>query len=171
MYPPFYNPLFFPPWYILISPVLLYLILYFVFLSLKKTKKIFFGFMFFLIVLLPSSGLLPMGIAPVADRYVYLAYIGLFYIFAETAVYAYNRSNKILKIFLICLSVLTAVVLIYLSFNRSLDWKKQNFGPPGGQPGYEKPVDNSNLPKILMSMEFEKRNNSIKPLIAQQGTK
>lgn len=171
MYPPFYNISSIPPWYILLSPVLFYLILYYVFLSLRKTKKIFFGFMFFLIVLLPSSGLLPMGIAPVADRYVYLAYIGLFYIFAETAVYAYNRSNKILKMILIYLSVLTAVVLIYLSFNRSLDWKKQNFGPPGGQPGYETSVDNSNLRDILLSMEFDKRNNAIKPLISQQPTK
>lgn len=168
MYPPFYNPYVIPPWYILLSPVLFYLILYYVFLSLRKTKKIFFGFMLFLIVLLPSSGILPMGIAPVADRYVYLAYIGLFYIFAETAVWAYNRSNKIFKILLICLAVITFAILIYLSFNRSLDWQKEKFGPPGGQPGYEKTIDNSNMPEVLKSMEFDKRNESMKTLLMQQ---
>lgn len=166
MYHPFYNQHFMPPWYILLSPLMFYTLLYAVFLSLRKTKKIFFGFMFFLLVLIPSSGILPMGIAPVADRYVYLAYIGLFYIFAETVVYAYNFSNKNFKILFICLAVITATVLIYLSFNRSIDWQKDTFGPPGGQPGYyEQPP--GNMLHVIKSMEFDKRNEAMKPLLMQ----
>jgi hypothetical protein len=138
MYPLFYNPATTPPWYIFVSPLIVYSMILLAFLSLKKTKKIFFGFLFFIIVLMPSSGILPMGIAPVADRYAYLAYIGLFYIFAEAVVLLYGYSNAVLKKVLMFLAIVAAGFLIYLSFNRSLDWHKDTFAPPGGQPQYLK---------------------------------
>jgi len=138
MYPLFYDPAATPPWYIFVSPLIVYSMILFAFLSLKKTKKLFFGFLFFIIVLMPSSGILPIGIAAVADRYAYLAYIGLFYIFAEAVVLLYGYSNAVLKKVLMFLAIVAAGFLIYLSFNRSLDWQKETFAPPGGQPQYLK---------------------------------
>jgi hypothetical protein len=169
MYHPFYNQHFLPPWYIFISPLIVYGMILFVFLSLRKTKKLFFGFMFFLVVLVPSSGILPIGIAPVADRYIYLAYIGLFYLFAELSIFAYNKTVRSFKIILIVFAIIFGIILTYLSFNRSVDWQKEKFGPPGGQPsGYEKTTYSSNMPEVIKAMEFDRRNKLMQTLIAQQ---
>lgn len=121
LYPNFYNLNTMPPPFILYSPALLYLIAFFVFLSLKYTKKILFGFLFFVITLLPSSGIMPTGVAHVADRYVYLPYIGLFYLFAESAAYLYNNFPKI-KNLLICIIVFFSAVLFLLTYTRTSLW-------------------------------------------------
>jgi len=167
MYHPFYNASAMPPLHILISPAIVYALIFAALLSLKKTKKIFFGFLFFLIVLLPSSGILPMGIAPVADRYVYLAFTGLFFIAAEGAVRLYSGSNKFFKIILIFFAVVLGAALVYLSFNRSLDWQKERFGPPNGQPGSQ--LLSGNMSDVVKSMEFDKRNEFMKTLAMQRN--
>ncbi|MDD5021667.1 MAG: hypothetical protein PHR82_05965 [Endomicrobiaceae bacterium] len=121
LYPFFYNQYTNPPFFVLYSPVLLYIIFLFVLLSLKFNKRIFFGFMFFIITLLPSSGIMPTGMAPIADRYVYLPYIGLFYLFAEFAVWVYTKIK--IKILLYIISVLLVSVLVYLSYARTTLWQ------------------------------------------------
>lgn len=121
LYPFFYNQYTKPPFFILYSPALLYVIFLFVLLSLKFNKRIFFGFMFFVITLLPSSGILPTGMAPTADRYVYLPYIGLFYLFAEFAVYIYVKTK--IKIFFYIISFLLISVLVYLTHTRTILWQ------------------------------------------------
>lgn len=121
LYPHFYNYHTLPPWYILYSPLLLYLIIFFVFLSLRINKKIFFGFFFFLIAVLPSSGILPTGVSPVADRYVYVAYIGLFYIAAEFLFFIYKKYS-ILKCFVLSLICLLCIFLFCLTYKRNVLW-------------------------------------------------
>ncbi len=121
LYPFFYNQYDNPPYFIMYSPVLLYVILLFVLLSLKFNKRIFFGFMFFILTLLPSSGIMPTGMAPIADRYVYLPYIGLFYLFAEFAVYVYMKTK--IKIFFWLISLLLSSVLVYLTYTRTVLWQ------------------------------------------------
>lgn len=121
LYPFFYNPYTEPPFFILYSPALLYVIFLFVLLSLRFNKKIFFGFMFFTITLLPSSGIMPTGMAPIADRYVYLPYIGLFYLFAEFTVYLYAKTK--IKIFFYIISFLIVSVLVYLTHTRTILWQ------------------------------------------------
>jgi hypothetical protein len=106
---------------------------------------------------MPSSGILPIGIAAVADRYAYLAYIGLFYIFAEAIVMLHGYSNAVLKKVLIFPAIIAAVFLIYLSFNRSLDWQKETFGPPGGQPQYLK-KSSAAVSQSAESMKFDEIN-------------
>ena len=119
--PHFYNHFQLPPNNVLYSPALFWLILFFTVYSLKFTKKIFFAIVFFLIILLPSSGVMQTGMAPVADRYIYLAYIGLFYLIAEVILYIY-RKFKPGKMFIVLFILSFTVLLFYLTFNRVLLW-------------------------------------------------
>ena len=59
--------------------------------SATRTRKVVFGVFFFLITLLPVLQFVQMGLAIVADRYVYLASLGIFYLIAEGIVWAYGK--------------------------------------------------------------------------------
>jgi hypothetical protein len=119
-----------PPFYILYSPAILYLIIYFSFLSLKKTKVFFFGIMFFLINILPVSSVLNIGSFVVADRYTYISYLGLFFILAKIILYLYNNTNKYLKFVVIFLLLTIFANLYYLTYKRTLDWKQNKYMAP-----------------------------------------
>lgn len=121
LHPQFYNHNLLPPAKVLYSPALLWIILFFAVYSLKFTKKIFFGFAFFVIVLLPSSGIMQTGMAPVTDRYIYLAYIGLFFLFAELVLFIYKKF-QIKPILLVLFVVCLGSVMFYCTFKRSLLW-------------------------------------------------
>ncbi len=121
LYPYFFSSHTMMPWYVLYSPVVLYTLILFAFLSLEYTRKIFFGFFFFFFALLPSSGVMPTGVAPVADRYAYLAIIGLAYILVEFLKYIYKKSLY-LKIFVICFSVCMLGAWSYLTYSRNIIW-------------------------------------------------
>jgi len=64
----------------ILSPFILLIIFGGVIYSLKYTRKILFGFLFFLITILPVLKLVPIGYAMIADRYTYIPYLGIFYI-------------------------------------------------------------------------------------------
>lgn len=121
VYPNFYNHNTLTPAFIFFSATILYLLILFVTLSLKINKKIFFGFFFFLITLLPSSGILSTGIAPVADRYTYIPYIGLSFMVAEFLFGMYKR-NKILKIIVCFALFVMGSSFVYLTYQRSILW-------------------------------------------------
>lgn len=125
LHPQFYNHSLLPPAKVLYSPALLWILLFFVVYSLKFTKKIFFGFVFFVMVLLPSSGVMETGMAPVTDRYIYLAYIGLFYLIAEFVLFIY-KNFQIKPFFVGLFVVCMGMVLFYFTFNRCLLWTDNN---------------------------------------------
>lgn len=175
LYPYFYDMTKMPPWFILFSPVVLYLLTYFSFLSLKKykIKLIFFGFMFFLITLVPVCGLLPVGCFVVADRYTYIPYLGLFYIFAKIIVFMVNK-KKVLSCFNLishnisksvnlyfCISVIVCILcfftLSFLSYKRVLDWEKGMYGPPRLMKYYEFGIKKKS--KNWKHVNFEKKFN------------
>ncbi len=97
IYPPFYSPNEILPDFIMFAPAFIYLLVLLIIISLERTKKIFFGFAFFIITILPVINILPTGIARVADRYTYVPYIGLAFIAACTIVFIYKKIN--IKIF------------------------------------------------------------------------
>lgn len=130
MYPFFYDMTTMPPAYILYSPAVLYLIIYFVFYSLKRTKLLFFGFMFFLITIFPASSILNIGNFVVADRYTYIPYLGLFFIISKVLVYIYQNSKKYFKTLMICCCLIVFVTLCCLSYSRTIDWQKNKYQPP-----------------------------------------
>lgn len=122
LYPYFFDTHTMMPWYVLYSPFVLYVVILFVLLSLEHTKKIFFGFFFFFFALLPSSGIMPTGVAPVADRYAYLAIIGLAYLLAELLSYLYKKSLYF-KVSVICFSVCILGAWSYLTYSRNITWR------------------------------------------------
>jgi len=65
--------------------------------SFRRGKSVPFGAAFFLISLLPVLQILPFGQKIPADRYTYLASIGIFYIAARGFALAWQSSNKPLK--------------------------------------------------------------------------
>jgi hypothetical protein len=83
-----------------------------IFLFSQHKKKIIFGNVFFLICILPILQFAPIGETIVADRYMYLPVVGIFYLVAEGLVWLcqakwrYKRIMKIIVlVFLICLTV------------------------------------------------------------------
>lgn len=130
-YPLFYDKYStMPPAYILYSPCILYMLFYFSYLSLKRTKNFFYGFVFFLISILPVSGLFPIGGFLVADRYTYLTYLGLFFVVAKSIAYLFGKSRKYIKAAIILIFFVIFVTLCYLSHIRVIDWKTNHYGAP-----------------------------------------
>ena len=81
-YHPYPNQLGLPnPWYYYMSAIpVLALFLYIVW-KVKKKRHLVFGFGFFFICLIPVIQVLPFGTAVIAERYTYLPYLGLFFLF------------------------------------------------------------------------------------------
>ncbi len=121
LYPQFYDHHSMPPSFVFYFISLFYLLIFAAVLSLKTNKKVFFGFFFFLITLLPSSGIMPTGVSPVADRYAYIPYIGLFFIIAEFLFYIYKK-NKVAKCITSCLVIFMVVPLFFLTYQRTKLW-------------------------------------------------
>lgn len=137
IYPYFYNKFTMPPAFILYSPAILYILIYLSYLSLQRTKTIFYGFIFFIITILPSSNVLPIGAFAVADRYTYIPYIGLFFIFSKTIIHFYNKYNTYVKAFIIIFCITIFTILNYLTYNRVIDWQTNNYGAPINMEYYE----------------------------------
>ncbi|MDD5355641.1 MAG: tetratricopeptide repeat protein, partial [Candidatus Omnitrophica bacterium] len=91
--------------------------------SLKKSRRVFFGFSLFLISLLPT--LTPLGITwVVAERYVYLGSIGIFLVFALFI----NRLSKVkrLKIIVNVIFFLIIAALLARTIIRNVDWRNED---------------------------------------------
>ena len=95
--------------------------------SVKHTRKVVFGILFFLITLLPVLQFVPLGSTIVADRYTYMASLGLFYLIAEVVVGAYKKTaekNRRLGVGLIIIFLIPIVgSLSVLTWNRCVVWK------------------------------------------------
>ena len=91
--------------------------------SYFKNKQIFFWLSFFVISLLPT--LTPFGISwIVAERYVYLGSIGIFFVISYSLVYLVkNEKTKIIGylLFVICLLGLMTRTII-----RNMDWRNED---------------------------------------------
>lgn len=112
-------PFFFPknelmPNFIMMSPALVYSSFILVLYSLRRTKVIFFAAAFFLITILPVINILPAGSSPVADRYTYIPFIGLGYVFSVCIVFIYGKLN--LKYLKYSFGLLISAVLILMCF-------------------------------------------------------
>ena len=103
-----------------IFPLLVLLLLVFVFYSQRFTKKIFFGVGFFAVTVALVLQLLPVGNAVMADRYSYIPLFGIFYLMAEGFSWLWNRFGRraaisILALFTVFFSITT--------FLRNRVWK------------------------------------------------
>jgi protein O-mannosyl-transferase len=94
----------------------------FAFYSLRFTRKIFFGIGFFAISIFLVLQILPVGGAIIADRYIYVASIGIFFLFAEGLYLLWNKKYKIVS------TVVLAgfsIFFIITTHNRSKIWNNE----------------------------------------------
>ncbi len=114
------------PLSLLISPVIVIVLIIAVLWSVTYTKKILFGSAFYLITICPVLKLIPIGGAIVADRYMYIPSIGLFYIIGECFNWIYNKNIKynngknVSLIIIVCGAIIS---LSLLTMERCMIWE------------------------------------------------
>jgi len=83
--------------------------------SLRFSKEIFFGFAFFLTTVFFVLQLLPVGKAIMADRYVYIPSIGIFYLAGEAAWRWYRSGNIAITNHKVAGVVLAGALIVFFS--------------------------------------------------------
>ncbi len=68
------------PWFYYAAIIPFGGLLYLVYRVRNRSREVVFGTLFFLVSILPVSQILPVGSAVLAERYTYIAYIGLFFL-------------------------------------------------------------------------------------------
>ncbi len=104
-----------------IAPLILLGLLFLIYRSKQYGKDILFGFAFFFITIVLVLQILPVGGALMADRYTYLPYIGLFFIFARWINKLIENKAKISPLIIVLLIVL-ATLFSFQSFQRTKVW-------------------------------------------------
>jgi tetratricopeptide (TPR) repeat protein len=78
----------------LLSPIILIFLGALVARSIRHTKAVAFGSLFFLVTILPALQFFPTGTAIVADRFTYIPSIGLSFLVARLVVWLYAKKDK-----------------------------------------------------------------------------
>jgi protein O-mannosyl-transferase len=132
---PFHLSIFYPyprladghlPYFYYVSPVIVALLFYGVYRSLKYGRLITFGALFFIVNLILVLQFLSIGDAIMAERYTYVPYIGLFFILAMGFDRFYHSQNvkfKPYKSFALVAVVAIAVAFAGLTYTRCQVWE------------------------------------------------
>ncbi len=107
-----------------VSPLLLFLLVFFIYRLKLLKKEIVFGMLFFIINLLLVLQFIPIGQAIVSERYTYVPYIGLFFIIGQ--LYAHltqQRSDN--QYYLIAGIAIFVVYFTLATWQRNKVWKDQ----------------------------------------------
>ncbi|MEI7896723.1 MAG: tetratricopeptide repeat protein [bacterium] len=88
------------------------LVVLFAWYSRKWGKEVLFGFLFFVITIILVLQIIPAGAATMADRYTYIPYIGIFYIFGRLFDHLYMQVKSTHKTYL-----LVAFSFVFLFFS------------------------------------------------------
>ncbi|TAM37907.1 tetratricopeptide repeat protein [bacterium] len=125
IYPyPFRMGGFLPPQFFL-PPFIIVILSLVVFFSRRHTSKLIFGSLFFLIAIIPALQFVPISISIVADRYAYLASIGILYLLGEGIVrlFAYNKKYcRLVRIFVVLLMLAVMSILFSSTRERCRVW-------------------------------------------------
>ncbi len=108
-----------------LAPLVIALLAYGIYRSIRFTKDVLFGLVFFLIGIALILPVLPVRGTQLAERYSYMSYIGLFFIIARGINYLWqNKSAKFQSLKLPVTGALLLFVLIcsYLSYERTKVW-------------------------------------------------
>jgi len=95
-------------------------------ISRRYTRRVVFGSVFFLATILPVLQVMPTSPTIVADRYIYIPAIGLFYIIACAFGWLYDRKTKnatYIKFFALFLLITIISTLSYLTWEKCHVWK------------------------------------------------
>jgi tetratricopeptide (TPR) repeat protein len=109
----------------LVSLLAVFVLFTAVVISGRYTKKVIFGACFFLITVLPVLQLIPIGRTIVADRYVYIPSLGIFYLIAEGLRWVFKKANNFLGARILILIILTGIIsaLTFQANQRCKVWK------------------------------------------------
>lgn len=104
------------------SVILLIAVTAFCLWQVKKRKYLIVGWLWFLGTLVPVIGLVQVGAQPMADRYTYLPYFGLFIMLVcgLAELFDYLKINR--KAVLL-LSIVVVLILSFISFRQTSFWK------------------------------------------------
>ncbi len=111
----------------LLSPLPVLLLIATALVSLRRTRKIAFGFFFFFCAAFPALQFFPTGPSFIADRYMYVASVGVFFLIAELMVWMYQKipkkhhSGGIIFAIILLMSIVCSLVI--LTRNRCAVWK------------------------------------------------
>jgi Tfp pilus assembly protein PilF len=111
------------------TPVIVVALFYSVYRTLKQTRLIAFGFLFFFINIILVLQLLSVGDAVMADRYTYIPYIGLLFIIAMGFDKLYQSSMPQLKTYkpvAVTVIIALAVTCSYLTYARCEIWENDD---------------------------------------------
>jgi protein O-mannosyl-transferase len=105
-----------------LSPVFILAVIFLIYKLKKFRKEILFGSLFFFLTIAPMIQLKQIGHAITADRFTYVAFLGLFFIVGKMFLYVSDKYKiEAKKYFLIILVIFIAVFSI-LSINRNKVW-------------------------------------------------
>lgn len=110
------------PWYIYASAFVLISLLVFTTIRYHKQKWLMFGLGVFLVCIIPVSQIIPVGRTIIAERYTYLAYLGLFFALAYFLVEKTKlfEEGKKIPILVFCSYL---VFLSVYAYSRSTVWQ------------------------------------------------
>ena len=117
----------FLPWLYYLSPIAVMTIAFFAYKSLKTTKFIVFGLLFFFITIILVLQILPVGACIIAERYTYIPYIGTFLILGTGYSSVLNSREKMavqLRPVFTILLIIFAVACLVLTFERTKVWER-----------------------------------------------
>jgi len=111
------------------APIIALALCIFVYLSLKRTRVIAFGFLFYLVTVALVLQFVSVGQVIMADRYSYLPYIGLLFPIAMGVDFLKQQNNARLdgvKKLAMPLLLVAAIVCAWLTFDRCKVWKNSD---------------------------------------------
>jgi Tfp pilus assembly protein PilF len=104
-----------------ISPVVNLLFFAVIIYSIKRSNKVIFGCLFFLVSIFPVLQIMSIGAAIAADRYFYVSSIGLFFLAGCGFNYLYE--NKKYRSLIVIIGSIMIILFSGLTFERTAIWK------------------------------------------------
>jgi protein O-mannosyl-transferase len=114
------------PYSYYIAPVIVMLLCYWVYRTLKQGRLVAFGFLCFIVNIVLVLQLLSVGDAVMADRYTYIPYIGLLFVigmYAHRVYHALKPEHSTYKIAIVATGLALAAICSGLSYARCQVWK------------------------------------------------
>ena len=109
-----------------LTPVIVLALLYGVYRTIKYSRLIAFGFLFFVVNIMLVLQFISVGDAIMADRYTYIPYIGLFFIIAMGFYYLYHSTNSKWSAYkqpVLIAIIILAIVCTYVTNSRCEVWR------------------------------------------------
>jgi tetratricopeptide (TPR) repeat protein len=111
--------------FIYITPIILLILIYLIFRSIKKNRYVLFGAMFFITCIIMVLKLIPLGDTIISERYTYLPYIGIFFVFGNYYSSIIDKFKQYKTLLLVSLGIVILTFSI-TTFQRCYVWRDTN---------------------------------------------